>query len=112
MQETRFSKISRPRQILIRLCQHVNYGSILNVRVAGGDVCFETPPDVVADVKLDGEITGRPELDLGDFALPVESCRLLAQIDSLKNGVLEKIVVHDGIPRRVILRGPVSGMPK
>jgi hypothetical protein len=39
--------------------------------------------------------------------LPIESCRLLAQIVSLKNGVVEKIVVHDGIPRRVVLRGAV-----
>jgi hypothetical protein len=39
--------------------------------------------------------------------LPVESCRLLAQIDSLKNGVIEKIVVHDGVPRRLVLRGPL-----
>jgi hypothetical protein len=39
------------------------------------------------------------------FALPVEGCRLLAQIESLENGVVEKIVVHSGIPRRVVLRG-------
>ncbi len=112
MHTIRFSHLSKPRQVLIRLCQRVNFGSILNVRVADGDVCFETPPDVVADVKLDGEITGRSELDLVDFALPVESCRLLAQIDCLKNGVLEKIVVHDGIPRRVVLRGPFLEVPK
>ena len=112
MQEIRFSQISRQRQILIRLCQQVNFGSITNVQVSDGDVCFELPPDVIVDVKLDGEITGRAELDLNDFALPVENCRLLARIDSLKNGVLEKIVVHDGIPRRVVLRGPFPGVRK
>jgi hypothetical protein len=106
MQTIMLSHLSKPRQALIRLCQLVNYGSILNVRVADGDVCFKTFPDVVVDVKLDCDATQRPELDLADFALPVESCRLLAQVDSLKNGVLEKIVVHDGIPRRVVLRGP------
>jgi len=106
MQTTNFLQLSKPRQVLIRLCQRVNYGSILNVPVTDGEVCFESPPDLVVDVKLDGDATQRPELDLTDFALPVESCRLLAKIDSLKNGVLEKIVVHDGIPRRVFLRGP------
>ena len=101
----RFSQLSASRQVLVRLSQRVNYGSILSVQVADGDVCFHTPPKVIFDVKLDADVTQRHELGLTDFALPAESCRLLAQIDSLKNGVVEKIVVHDGIPRRVVLRG-------
>ena len=107
MQTTSYSQISRPRQALIRLCQRVNYGSILNLQVMNGDVSFDVPPEVVLDIKLDADFKQRPELDLSDFVLSVESCRLLAQIDSLKNGVIEKIVVHDGIPRRVVLRGPL-----
>jgi hypothetical protein len=105
MQTTSFLQLSKPRQFLIRLCQRVNYGSILNVQVTDGDVCFDAPHEVIVDIKLDGDVTQRHELDLTDFALPVESCRLLAQIDSVRNGVIEKIVVHDGIPRRVVLRG-------
>jgi hypothetical protein len=102
---TNFSQLSRSRQILIRLCQRVNYGSILDVQVRDGDPCFAGPLNVSVDVRLDGNLVERPELNLPDFALPIESCRLLSQIDSLGNGVVEKIVVHDGIPRRVILRG-------
>jgi hypothetical protein len=112
MQVTNFLQLSKPRQVLIRLCQRVNYGSILNVRVSDGDVCFDVPPDVVVDVKLDGDVAERPELNLTDFVLPAESCRLLSQIDSLKNGVVEKIVVHDGIPRRVILHGSLPEVCK
>jgi hypothetical protein len=107
MKTTNFLQLSKPRQILIRLCQRVSYGAILNVQVTDGEVCFDAPPDVSIDVKLDADFKQRHELDLSDFALSVESCRLLAQIDSLKNGVIEKIVVHDGIPRRVVLRGPL-----
>jgi hypothetical protein len=106
MQSTNFSQLSKPRQVLIRLCQWVNYGSILNVPVTDGDVCFDAPTEVIVDVRLDADVPSRHELDLTDFALPVESCRLLAQIDFLKNGVVEKFVVHNGIPRRVLLRGP------
>ena len=51
-----------------------------------GDVCFDAPHEVIVDIKLDGDVTQRHELDLTDFALPVESCRLLAQIDSVRNG--------------------------
>lgn len=105
---TRFSQLSRPRQSLIRLCQRVNFGSILNLVVADGEVS-PGAPEVVLDLKLDADLPQRPELDLCDFALCVESCRLLAQIDLLKNGVIEKIVVHDGIPRRVVFRG---GLPE
>jgi hypothetical protein len=105
VQEIRFSQLSQPRQTLIRLCQRVNYGSILNVQVTDGDVCFDTSPEVLVDIKLDDDVKRRQELDLMDFALPVESCRLLAQIDFLTNGVVERIVVHDGLPRRVVLRG-------
>jgi hypothetical protein len=106
MQTNNFLQLSKPRQVLIRLCQRVNYGSILNVQVTHGEVCFDAPPDVSVDVRLDSDVPLRHELDLRDFALPAESCRLLAQIDSLKNGIIEKIVVHEGVPRRVVLRGP------
>ena len=104
MCDKRLSQLSRPRQALVRLCQYVNYGSILDVQVSNGDVCLDRPPEVVVDVKLDDDVMRRHELTLPDFALPAETCRLLAQIDSLNNGVIERIVVHDGIPRRVVLR--------
>ena len=110
MKTTNFLQLSKPRQVLIRLCQRVNYGSILNVQVTDGDICFDAPPAVVFYIKLDGGVPQRPELDRNDFVLPAESCRLLAQIGSLKNGVVEKIVVHDGIPRRVVLRRSFSGV--
>ena len=107
MQTPNFLHLSKPRQDLIRLCQRVNYGSILNVQVADGDICLDPPAEVIVDVRLDADLEQRHELDFTDFVLPIESCRLLAQIDFLKNGVIEKIVVHEGIPRRVVLRGPL-----
>ena len=105
MREVRFQELSRPRQVLIRLCQRVNYGSILNLPVRGGEVCLDHIPDVSVDVRLDGDIGLRQELDLADFDLPIESRRLLCQLDSLQDGLIEKIVVQDGTPRRVVLRG-------
>lgn len=107
MQTTSFLQLSRPRQILIRLCQRVNFGSILNLQVSDGELSFGAPPEVMLDLKLDAELPQRPELDLRDFVLCAESCRLLARIDLLRNGVIEKIVVHDGVPRRMVLRGPL-----
>ena len=108
MRTTSFSQLSRPRQILIRLRQRVNYGSILNLQLADGEVSLGVPPEIIPHLKLDADLLQRLELDLSDFALCAESCRLLAHIDLLKNGVIERIVVHDGIPRRVSLRGPLA----
>ena len=104
----RFSQLSPSRKALVRLCQDLNFGSILKVTVANGDVSFDPQPQVIADVRLDDEAGARAESELGDFTLRPEVCRLFAQIDALKNGTIEKIVVHSGIPRRVILRRPLS----
>lgn len=105
MKEVRFQHVSRPRQALIRLCQRVNYGAILNLTVRGGEVLLASSPDVSLDIRLDGDVGPRAELHLTDFALPIESLRLLSQLDALRDGIIEKIIVHDGTPRRVVLRG-------
>jgi hypothetical protein len=60
---------------------------------------------------LDAEVAQRPELSLEDFVLPAEICRLFDQIDSLSIGLIEKIAVHAGIPRRVFLRSSVPSEP-
>ena len=104
MKEKRFSQLSKQGQGLIRLCQYVNFGSILNVKVAEGEVIFEPPPEIIVDVRLDGDVPQRSELAMPDFVLASEACRLLAHIDSLKTGLIEKITVHAGIPRRMFVR--------
>lgn len=108
MRATRFLQLSKPTQTLIRLCQRINYGSLSNVSVVDGEVQLDRNGEVNFDVKLDTDVAQREELDLHDFALPVETCRLLTHIDALRNGVIEKIVVHDGLPRRVVLRGTIQ----
>jgi len=96
LQEIRFSQLPKGKQTLIRLCQRVDYGSVLNVRVLHGDCDFGSG-EVTLDVRLDTQVGSRQELALTDFVLPIESCRLLDQIDSVTNGFMEKINVHDGI---------------
>jgi len=103
----KYSQLSPPRKTIVRICQALNFGSILNVSVTDGEVSFDPRPDVIVDVQLDGDQAERPELKLADFSLRPEVSRLFAQIDALKNGTIEKIVVHAGIPRRVILRRPL-----
>ena len=104
MKEIRFSQLSKPRQLLIRACQRVNHGSILNVAVTRGEVDLDSPPIVLTDLHLASEHIKRRELELADFILPGESCRLFSEIDSLHDAVLEKITVFEGIPRRILVR--------
>lgn len=101
----RFITLSVPRQFFVRLCQRVNFGSILNVQVRNGELCFDGLLEVVVDLKLDVDVGRRRELDLTDFDLTDESCRLLDALNLLTDGVIERVVVHDGLPRRIVFRG-------
>jgi hypothetical protein len=103
-QVLQFSQLSAPQKALVRLCQSVNFGAILNLKVVDGEVMFDPEPEILVDIKLDEEVDGRPEMGLADFTLRVEHCRLFAQIDLLTNGSIDRIAVHGGIPRRVTLR--------
>ena len=107
LRELRFSQLSRARQIFVRLCQLINYGSILNIRIVNGDFDFDGSAEVTLDRRLDDEVVARRELLLPNFILPAESCRLFAHIDSAVNGMAEKITIQAGVPRRLILRRSV-----
>jgi hypothetical protein len=104
----KLSQLSLPRRTLIRVMQSVNYGSILNLTVANGELSFDPQPEVLVDVRLDEDVRARAEINVRDFDFGVEVRRLFAQIDALKNGSIEKIVVHGGVPRRVTLRSSVQ----
>jgi hypothetical protein len=91
MQPTRFLEVSRPRQVLIRLCQRVNYGSILNLTVIGGELSFDPAPEVLVEVRLDADERPRHELFLPDFALCTE---VLADQDAA-DGLTDEDAVPD-----------------
>jgi hypothetical protein len=100
----RFSDLSPARRTLVRLCQSLNYGQIQDIRVQDGDPVLDAAPEVLIELKLDADETSRPELELADFELRDEVCRLMARLDELKNGTIGCIEVRAGIPRRVIFR--------
>jgi len=107
----RFTQLSAPRQALVRLFQSVNFGHILNVAIENGDPVFHPEPSVMLDVKLDADEGERQESDLPDFALRDEVRRLMARLDQLKNGRIERIEVRSGIPRRVVIERRLTEVP-
>jgi hypothetical protein len=105
----RLSELSVPRQALARLCQSLNYGQVLELVVRNGEPIFDPEPNILVEVKLDGNGDGqRQEADLPDFALREELCRLMACLDRLKNGRIERIEVRAGVPRLIVMRRPLA----
>jgi hypothetical protein len=106
----RFSQLSTQRQALVRLCQALNYGLIQNLEVRDSEPVFSPPPVVAVEVKLDVDECPRPEVGLADFALSGELLRLMAQLEEIQNGVIDKLEVRAGIPRRLFFSSPPSAV--
>ena len=104
------SDLSTPRQALVRLCQSIDYGQILNLQVRDREPHFSPPPTVLLDIKLDVGAIGRPESELSDFALCDEVSRLLDRIHEMQTGQLQRIEVRAGIPRRVLIEAKVTAV--
>jgi hypothetical protein len=104
MSATSFLRLSQSRQMLVRLCQSVNYGQIHDLSVRDREPLLKSPaPTVFVDLRLDAEEQLRQEISTADFALCAEVTRLMALLDKIENGKIAKIEVRAGLPRRVTL---------
>jgi len=99
----RLSDLSPARQALVRLCQDVNFGHILDFRAANAEPTWNPGPTILSEVRPDIEEIPRPEGALADFRLSSELQRLMSQLDRLQDGSIEKIEVRAGVPRRLTL---------
>ena len=102
MSATTFLQLSKSRQMLVRLCQSVNFGQIHELSVRDREPILRCPaPAVFVDLRLDVEEQPREEMSGADFALRAEATRLMALLDKIANGKITKIEVRAGLPRRV-----------
>jgi hypothetical protein len=100
----RFSQLSPGRQILVRLCQSINYRHIQNLRVEDQEPVMQGMSVIATtDIRLDAEDPGRSELEVEDFILCEEVRRLIALFDKVQNATISKVEVRAGIPRRISL---------
>ena len=109
-QTLRFSKLSPARQALIRICQALNFGQIHGVRLQNGDPILESAC-MLADERLDIPEDVRPEIRSNDFVLCKEWCRLLARLDEIQDGMIERIEVRAAVPRRVVFKSWLTKAP-
>ena len=106
----RISSLSAPRQLLVRLCQSIDYGQIMDLQILAGEPVFCPEPSVVVEIKLDGNDGPRPESKLPDFALCDEVQNLIRQIERLHSGVIQRIEVRAGIPRRILVGARLANL--
>jgi hypothetical protein len=106
MSELRFSELSAPRQALIRRCQTIGFGKIVRFSIRDREPVLLPETEVFRDVKLDGDDDPRPEQSLEDFVLKSEVIRLLAQLDAIRDGIVEHLEVRAGVPRRIVFKDP------
>ena len=104
----RFSQLSASRQTLVRLCQDINFGQIQDLHVRNSEPLWDSAPTVLSEIKLDTEDAPRPEVELPDFKLSSQIQRLMRQLDQLRDGIVERIEVREGIPRRLVLTSPLT----
>src|SRR5437868_9093853 len=97
----RYSQLSPALQALVRLCQDVNFGQVRDVRLQDGDPVLSSAC-VLAEERLDRPAEPRPDTGLNDFVLCEEWCRLLARLDPIRDGTIDRIEVLAGIPRRIV----------
>ena len=103
------SQLSAPRQMLARLCQAMNYGYIQRLEVKNSEPIVNPETLVWVEIRLDADEGARAEVDLADFAVSHKISQLMARLDEIRNGTIEKIEVRAGIPRRLVLSSPPSG---
>jgi hypothetical protein len=108
---TRFFDLSATWQVLVRLCQSIDYGQIVGLHIRGGQPVFDPPPTVIVDVKLDSDHLSRPENELDDFALCEEFRRLIQKIQQLDQGRVDRVDVRAGLPRRMLIERQVAEAP-
>ena len=106
MPATCLVQLSESRQMLVRLCQWVNFGQILDLSVQDCEPILQCPaPALFVDIRLDVETQPREEISEKDFALSAEVTRLMALLDKIENGKITKIEVRGGLPRRATFEG-------
>jgi hypothetical protein len=106
MAELRFSEISAPRQKLIRTCLRLAFGNVCGLALRDCEPVFDPQAQLIFDLKLDTDEEPRPELELRDFVLCREICRLLLVFDAFRNGsTIEHLEVRAEVPRRIVFQG-------
>lgn len=102
------SSLSPARRRLVELMQDLNFGRVERLEVLDGQPVFDPPPRIVREIKFGAQNEPRPEGVLRDFVLKAQLVEFFACLDTLGDGVLERLEVQHGLPFRVVVVASVA----
>ena len=105
---SRLSGLSPARRALVLLCREMNFGQISGLVVRDGDPVLDPPPVVLVEVKLDSHEESSPQAGPPDFELGNETLRLMARLNEVQNGTIERLEVRHGVPTRALTPHGIS----
>lgn len=97
------SSLSPARRRLVELMQDLNFGRIERLEVLDGQPVFDPPPRIVREIKFGAQNGPRPEATLRDFVLKAQFVEFFAWLDTLGDGVIERLEVQHGLPFRIVV---------
>ncbi len=97
------SSLSPARRRLVELMQDLNFGRIERLEVLDGQPVFDPPPRIVREIKFGAPNGPRPEAALCDFVLKAQLVEFFAWLDTLGDGVIERLEVQHGLPFRIVV---------
>jgi hypothetical protein len=101
--DRRLSTLSAPRQWLLHLMRQLNFGTIENLTVNGGEPMASPPPKIIQAIKLGLEPAKQAERKQADFELKSHIIELFSQFDQLKDESIVTIECRHGLPARLIV---------
>jgi hypothetical protein len=97
------SRLSAPRQKLLRTMQQLHFGKIEDLVVLSGEPSSTPPPKITKEIKLGIDAIDRSAAEQNDFALKRQVTDLFAQFDQLSDGSVVTIEIRHGLPARLIV---------
>ena len=99
------SSLSPGCRRLLDLLRQVDFGFIDNLTVANGQPVLDPPPRFVRVIKLKDGARARTKRDVSDFVLKEQIIQLLACMQEIGDGTINRIEVQDGLPFKVVIEG-------
>ena len=96
--------LSLPRKRLLEAMQRLNFGSIEDLEVRGGEPVFsQAAPRITQDIKIGAANGPRLEAEKDNFLLKTAIIELFAHLNRIDHGSVAKIEVRHGLPFRLVV---------
>ncbi len=103
MRALRTSSLSAARRQLVQLIQSIEFGQVLDLKVRKGEPVLQPMPRVLRSVKLGRDTGARAEIPAGDFTVRTEVIELLLQLSQIRDGVIRRLDVKNGLPISMVV---------